>query len=196
MYVASDSPGLRSLLEAMPQLRGHATTCPAEGCGVAEEKTGTWRFPSQREAAELAADLWLLAAAEHTFAPARTTFAYWAARGGFGGGSRKQFQGMHITPAGFKMVPLCGPNSEDCVDRKPNYPRFALRGRPFRVSNGSACYARRFALLSPVAARLLDESASGRAPQELRQAREARAVQQVKVRAQQPRRVARGRGSG
>ena len=67
MYVASDSPGLRALLEALPPLRRHVVGCPAGGCGAPPPLSpGTWRFPSQREAAELAADLWLLAAAEHT----------------------------------------------------------------------------------------------------------------------------------
>ena len=206
LYVSSDSPGLRALLAAHPSLRGHVVACGAEGCGAVEATPGTWRFPSTREATELAADLWLLAAAEHTLALARTTFVYWAARGGFGGGGRAQFVGRHIPPAGDKQMPLCGPSWEGCVDLKPNYNRGTLHGR---VSNGSACFARRYALLSPVAARSLEApfataaelravaaTVAQQAGKVVQRAHQAQAEREQREAEQRQSRKAKGKGKG
>ena len=176
LYVSSDSPGLRSLLERLPALRGHVIGCFPRACSDVAHRAGQWRTPTADEQLALATDVWMMGAADHTLSASATTLVYWTARAP-GHDGRPQLLNLlqtsprHAitTPAspslGNKMVPIC-PNVPGvgkpgkCVDAEPNYERFpqhVIRPKPLPGLQDE-CFAKRFALMSESAAVALERA--------------------------------------
>ena len=169
LYVSSDSPGLRALLERLPALKGHVIGCSPRACSDEALRAGQWRTPSAAEGTALAADLWMFGAADATIAASSTTLTYWASRAPPRDG-RPQLLNMlrHQHPAptlGNKMVPLCPPppasarvKKGTCTDKEPNYERFpqVVFRPPPPITSADDCFALRFSLLSESAASAIE----------------------------------------
>ena len=174
LYVSSDSPGLKSLLERLPALRGHVIGCYPRACSDAAHRAGQWRTPSAEEGLALAADVWMLGAADHTIAASSTTLVNWAGRAPPQDGRPQLLNLLRSVPRagvstpdlpnlGNKMVPICPhvpgvSKPGKCVDAEPNYERFpqvAIKPPP-PSGPQDLCFASRFSLLSESAAVALE----------------------------------------
>lgn len=132
---------------------------------------GSWRLPSSDEQLALAADVWMLGAADSSLAGSSTTLVYWASRTLPQNGraqwlNRKPLgNGGGLASLGNKMLPLCRPPTAKtgkphaCVDTKPNYDRLPppdVAARQQQELRGAqlaeACLAERFSILSESAA--------------------------------------------
>ena len=174
VYVSSDAAGLRALLEALPALRGRVVGCYPGKCTDRVHRAGSWRMPTAPEGLGLATDLWMLGAADSALMGSMTTLVYWASRAPPHRGrpqwiNRLPFsQGGPSPHLGNKMLPLCAPAAAPpspeqrlvpsdgrCgPDARPNYDRFPLDHA--QDTDYVGCLARRFALLSEEAARVLE----------------------------------------
>lgn len=191
LYISSDSPGLRSLLERLPGLVGHVTGCPSAGCSGAShasfghsaaDPTSTSDEHRWQRGLSLATDLWMLGAADHAFAASRSSLIHWAARAFDAEGGRAQLLNNGLSGAagpvpqvGDKRLPVCGPS---CMDYTPafdeEYARLArgpAAGQPrykgggqATVEAGARCFALRVALFSGLAAHALEQSPSTSPP--------------------------------
>ena len=172
LFVASDSVAMRGLLSHLPPLRGHVLG-PAHAHAHAQEAQGgaggaaqpsrhaahahARDFEASATSLALAADLYMVAAADHALSASDTTMQFWATRAIEQRG-RPHLLGCHgeveiIHAAGRKSVPVCNPAT--CVSGGVRYcPCDAV---PFEVerlktAEGRQCTALRFATLSEAAA--------------------------------------------
>ena len=150
LYVSSDSPAVRSLLEQLPELRGHAIGCFPLRCTHPSLRGGSWRTPSEDQTLALATDLWMLGAADATMAVSSTTLVYWSTRSPPRDGRTQWLSRSPVPTLGNKMVPVCAGSTptDECPDAKPNYDRFCC-GNDL---SGTRCLAMRFSLFSEAAA--------------------------------------------
>lgn len=165
LYVSSDSPGLRALLERLPALRGHVIGCHPRACSDDAHRAGQWRTPSAAEGLALAADVWMLGASDHSIGASSTTLVHWAHRMPPHDGRPQLLNLMRSfpPPLGNKMVPICPPvpgvgKPGKCVDSEPNYERFpqvVLKPTP-SPGPQDECFAKRFSIMSESAAMALE----------------------------------------
>jgi hypothetical protein len=144
LYVLSDSPGVRRLVEVLPALRGAAIGCFPNRCSDPMYQGGNWRTPTSAEQLSVAVDLWMMGAADRSISAVATTFTRWEART-LPHPSQPAAVDWHHRAMPTKIIATC----ESCTDSVPNYER-AMR-------QGAGCAARRFALLSELAASQLEE---------------------------------------
>jgi hypothetical protein len=107
LYVSSDSPAVRSLLEQLPELRGHVIGCFPLRCTHPSLRGGSWRTPSEDQTLALATDLWMLGAADATMAVSSTTLVYWSTRSPPRDGRTQWLSRSPVPTLGNKMVPVC-----------------------------------------------------------------------------------------
>ena len=160
LYVSSDSPGMRSTLEALPGLRGHVLGCYPRGCSDAALHAGQWRTPSAAEGLALATDLWMFGAADAAIAGSATTLTYWASRAPPRDGRQQLVKAMgQAAVLGNKMVPVCAPpaGQPKCFDAEPNYERFPHKVLKSALSERDSCFAMRFSLMSESAAHAIEQ---------------------------------------
>ena len=150
LYVSSDSPAVRSLLEQLPELRGHVIGCFPLRCTHPSLRGGSWRTPSEDQTLALATDLWMLGAADATMAVSSTTLVYWSTRSPPRDGRTQWLSRSPVPTLGNKMVPVCAGSTptDECPDAKPNYDRFCCGNDV----SGTRCLAMRFSLFSEAAA--------------------------------------------
>ncbi len=159
LYVSSDSAGLRSLLEQLPELRGHVIGCFPQRCTHPSHRGGSWRTPSEDQTLALATDLWMLGASDATIAASSTTLVYWSARAPPRDGRTQWLSRLPVPSLGNKMLPVCEGStpSAACPDARPNYDRFCCGADV----TGTRCLALRFSLLSEAAAFALQPQDDG-----------------------------------
>ena len=141
----------------------HCPTCAGHVLADKAHRAGQWRTPTGLEGLALAADVWMLGAADATLAASSTTLVYWSGRAPPHNG-RPQLLNLakrRTTPnLGNKMIPVCPPPTESakkCTDAEPNYERFPQTlTPPTPRSSADDCFALRFSLLSESAAIALE----------------------------------------
>jgi hypothetical protein len=139
--------------------------CYPRKCSDAAHFAGQWRTPSAQEGLALAADVWMLGAADQALGASATTLVHWAHRMPASHG-RPQLINLRrgfVPTLGNKMIPICPPvagvgKPGRCVDSEPNYERFpqhVLRPAP-PPGPQDECFAKRFSIMSESAAAALD----------------------------------------
>jgi hypothetical protein len=173
VFVSSDSPGVRALLERLPALQGRFMGCVPTACSARTgmHSKGGSAAVGLGDRLDLAVDLWMLGAADASVFSTETSFSHWASRAPL---SDVQPPLMPLAsgltkPAGLclarqscalhnRMLSVClHPTAKGaCLDDSNNYLQAHSKPRRGESIPARECFERRAQLLSSDAAAAVD----------------------------------------
>ena len=165
VVAATDSPGLVALLDQMPGLRGHidsASPPRRAAAATAGRRLDDQAYVNiaQLSGGALAADVWLLGAADHTLAASDSTLTGYATRSVEADGRPNLLVNV-IQTTGNKVVPVCHDTACQFYETAATHAKTcpcdaSVFGDPrMTTDEGARCQARRYAVFSMASAEAL-----------------------------------------